>query len=129
MPLSASTLLGLALDFYTISVALASGAYIRTENPKFNGLRDEGGEYRGLTAPSYQKGSKFPNLSDDHPFSFPSTQGIPNPEDAEAGHLEPPRGLDMGANEAELSFLTPSSAHSRVHERGYNPPEGPMERY
>ncbi|KIM92647.1 hypothetical protein OIDMADRAFT_80037, partial [Oidiodendron maius Zn] len=30
----ASTLLGLALDFYTISAALSSSAYIRTENPK-----------------------------------------------------------------------------------------------
>lgn len=111
----------MTLDFYSLLIAMASGAYIRTDNPKFGGRADEDGEYLGLTAPSYQKSLNIPG---DGAISIPSNPGIPSSEDdRESSHLELTLGLNMSGSEGELRFLAPSSTYPRVNERGYNPRE------
>jgi hypothetical protein len=120
----AASLFGLALDFYTLSVSMASGAYIRTDNPKSGLVQDEYAEHRRLTATPSQQDTRSPNIPGDGPLSFPSTPRVASSEDDRtSNHPELTPGLDMSGNEAELHFLGPSSAYQRATGRGFNPLE------
>lgn len=103
MKCSATTLIGLVFSMSTRS-STAPGAYIRTPNPKFDGLQetDEDSEYRGLAqrtpsiAPSsatlYSNAFISPDALDDRSLGFPKAPGLSDAgEDAELTHLPPSR--------------------------------------
>ena len=127
-PCSATTLVGLVLDFYAVLMARASGTYTRTENPKSKGFQDEDSEYRGLTLPPHITGGSKPLNTDEGPSSFPSTPGLGGSDgDPESRSLEPTDIVD--GEDREMTFLIPSTTYSRTNERGSKLPEEQIGRY
>ncbi|KAH8810637.1 hypothetical protein F5884DRAFT_897211 [Xylogone sp. PMI_703] len=92
------TIIAVVFDFFTFRTYSASGAYIRTENPKFAGVQGDDSEYRGLTAPSMASSAPYsqasfrsPHTPDDRSPGFPNTpQNAAYDEDITTTHLMAP---------------------------------------
>ncbi|RFU23735.1 hypothetical protein B7463_g12605, partial [Scytalidium lignicola] len=90
--------IALGFDFFTFRTFSASGAYIRTENPKLAGVQGDDSEYRGLTAPSMASSAPYsqtsfrsPNTPDDRSLGFPNTsRSAGYDEDIATSHLMAP---------------------------------------